>query len=51
MFMDKPYIVFAQALTDSLLLHVSKAAVYDELNATTTCAGKCWPAWPCACTN
>src|SRR5574343_391975 len=31
MFMDKPYIVFAQALTDSLLLHVSKAAVYEEL--------------------
>ena len=31
LFMDKPYIVFAQALTDSLLLHVSKAAVYDEL--------------------
>lgn len=31
MFMDKPYIVFAQALTDSLLLHVSKAAVFDEL--------------------
>ena len=31
MFMDKPYIVFAQALADSLLLHVSKTAVYDEL--------------------
>ena len=31
MFMDKPYIVFAQALTDSLLLHVSKHAVFDEL--------------------
>jgi CRP-like cAMP-binding protein len=31
MFMDKPYIVFAQALADSLLLHVSKAAVYEEL--------------------
>ena len=31
LFMDKPYIVFAQALTDSLLLHVSKAAVYEEL--------------------
>ncbi len=31
MFMDKPYIVFAQALADSLLLHVSKAAVFDEL--------------------
>ncbi len=31
MFMDKPYIVFAQALTDSLLLHISKAAVFEEL--------------------
>jgi CRP-like cAMP-binding protein len=31
MFMDKPYIVFAQALTDCLLLHISKAAVYEEL--------------------
>ena len=31
MFMEKPYIVFAQALTDSLLLHVSKPAVFAEL--------------------
>lgn len=31
MFMEKPYIVFSQALTDSLLLHVSKTAVFDEL--------------------
>lgn len=31
MFMGKPYIVSAQALTDSLLLHVSKAAVYAEI--------------------
>ena len=31
MFMEKPYIVFAQALTDSLLLHVSKQSVFDEL--------------------
>ncbi|MDP3440292.1 MAG: Crp/Fnr family transcriptional regulator [Azonexus sp.] len=31
MFMDKPYIIFAQALTDALLLHVSKAAVFEEL--------------------
>ncbi len=31
MFMEKPYIVFAQALTDSLLLHISKAAIFDEL--------------------
>jgi CRP-like cAMP-binding protein len=31
MFMDKPYFVFAQALSDSLVLHVSKAAIYEEL--------------------
>ena len=31
MFMEKPYIVFAQALTDCLLLHISKAAVFEEL--------------------
>jgi CRP-like cAMP-binding protein len=31
MFMEKPYIVSAQALADTLLLHVSKAVVFDEL--------------------
>ena len=31
MFLDKPYIVFAQALADSMLLHVAKHAVLDEL--------------------
>ncbi len=31
MFLDKPYIVFAQALADSMLLHVSKHAVFEEL--------------------
>jgi CRP-like cAMP-binding protein len=31
MFLDKPYIVFAQALADSMLLHVSKQAVLQEL--------------------
>ncbi len=31
MFMDKPYIVFAQALSDSLLLHISKNVIFDEL--------------------
>ncbi len=31
MFMEKPYIVMAQALADSFLLHVSKAVVFDEL--------------------
>jgi CRP-like cAMP-binding protein len=31
MFMEKPYIVTAQALADSLLLHVAKTAVFAEL--------------------
>jgi CRP/FNR family transcriptional regulator, dissimilatory nitrate respiration regulator len=31
MFLDQPYIVFAQALSDSLLLHVAKHAVLEEL--------------------
>jgi CRP-like cAMP-binding protein len=31
MFMGKPYIVMAQALADSLLLHVSSKAVLDEI--------------------
>ncbi|MBI1943990.1 MAG: Crp/Fnr family transcriptional regulator [Betaproteobacteria bacterium] len=31
MFLDEPYIVFAQALSDSMLLHVAKHAVFEEL--------------------
>lgn len=31
MFMDKPYIVFAQTLADSLLLHLSKQVIFEEL--------------------
>jgi CRP-like cAMP-binding protein len=31
MFMEKPYIVNAQAVADSMLLHISKTAVFDEL--------------------
>ncbi len=31
MFMDKPYVVMAQTLADSLLLHVAKQVVVDEL--------------------
>lgn len=31
MFTDTPFVVSAQALADSLLLHVSKAVVYEEL--------------------
>ena len=31
MFLEKPYIVFAQALADTMLLHVSKHTVFEEL--------------------
>ena len=31
MFLDRPYIVFARALADSMLLHVAKRTVNDEL--------------------
>jgi len=31
MFMEQPYVVTAQTLSDSLLLHVSKQIVFDEL--------------------
>jgi CRP-like cAMP-binding protein len=31
MFLDKPYLVFAQALADTMLLHVAKHAVFAEL--------------------
>lgn len=32
MFLDKPYIVFAQALADSMLLHVAKQTVFEQLD-------------------
>ena len=31
MFMERPYVVMAQTLADSMLLHVGKEAVFDEL--------------------
>ena len=31
MFMEKPYMVYAQALKDSLLLHISKSVILEEL--------------------
>ena len=31
MCLDKPYVVFAQALADSMALHVAKHAVFEEL--------------------
>lgn len=32
MLMDRPFMVYAQALSDSLLLHIAKAAINDELD-------------------
>ncbi len=32
MFTDKPYLVFAQALADCVLLHISKKVLFDELD-------------------
>ncbi len=40
MFMDKPYVVMAQALADSLLLHVSKQAVFEGLERDPNLAKK-----------
>jgi CRP/FNR family transcriptional regulator, dissimilatory nitrate respiration regulator len=40
MLMDKPYFVFAQALSDSLVLHVSKTAIYAELQSDYAFARK-----------
>ena len=31
MFMDKPYMIFAQALADSHFVHISKSTVFEEL--------------------
>ena len=31
MFMEKPYLVYAQALADSMLLHIAKSAVFEEI--------------------
>lgn len=33
MFADRSFVVYAQALADSLLLHISKTAILDELDA------------------
>ena len=40
MFMEKPYIVSAQALADTLLLHVAKATVFDQLDRDSQFARK-----------
>lgn len=32
MFMERPFMVYAQALADSLLLHISKTAIIEELD-------------------
>lgn len=33
MFVDQPFTVYAQALANSLLLHISKTAIFDELDS------------------
>lgn len=38
MFMDRPYPVFAEALSDSLLLHIPRNAVFDLLTSDTSFA-------------
>jgi CRP-like cAMP-binding protein len=40
MFLEVPHVVYAQTLADSLLLHVSKAAVFDELERNAKFARK-----------
>ena len=40
MFLERPYPVYAQTLADSLLLHVSKAAVFEEISRNRTFALK-----------
>lgn len=38
MFMDRPYPVFAESLSDCLLLHIAKAAIFDLLEKDPTFA-------------
>lgn len=40
MFLDKPYIVSAQALADTLVLHVGKAALLEQLDSEPVLARK-----------
>jgi CRP-like cAMP-binding protein len=40
MFMDKPYPVYAQALADSLLLHISKKVVFEGIDRDPTFSRK-----------
>jgi CRP-like cAMP-binding protein len=40
MFMGKPYIVMAQALADSMLLHISKRVIFDEIEHDPALARK-----------
>ncbi len=40
MFMETPYIIYAQALADAHLLHITKAAVFDELDSDPRLARK-----------
>ncbi|MEK8089690.1 Crp/Fnr family transcriptional regulator [Thermithiobacillus plumbiphilus] len=35
MFLDTPYLVYTQAITDTLLLHISKSAVFEEIEKSS----------------
>jgi len=38
MFLDKPYVVYAEALADSMLLHVARGTVFQEIERNPTFA-------------
>jgi CRP-like cAMP-binding protein len=38
MFLEKPYLVFAQALSDTMLLHVARHCVFEEIERNPTFA-------------
>ena len=40
MFLEMPHVVYAQTLADSLLLHVSKTVVFNELEHNANFARK-----------
>ena len=51
MFMEKPYIVMAQTLADTMLLHVAKEAVFDGArSASRISRRRCWRASRAGCT-
>ena len=46
MFLEKPYIVSASALADSLVLHIDKETVFAELQRNPLTCSRRAPPWP-----